>query len=291
MGRHRTPQEKRDLGARARAMREQGRSRREICAELGVGDELLGRLLAGTVVPTSLRRPQAKDDVRAAAVALRLAGRSYREIADELGVSKSSCSLWLRDVPPSDEDASAPQRRRAERLAGLRQRARRGREERDAEGDAVAAGAAAALGPIGDRDLLIALAVSYWCEGGKRKPWSRTECLSWMNSDPGLVRLYLDGLRLLGVTDDRIACRVSLHETADDAAARAWWMEVTGLPAQCFLRTTWKRHAPRTRRRNVGDGYHGCLNVRVRQSRQLYLTVRGVVDGLVSLPRAPSVAP
>jgi transposase len=45
-----------------------------------------------------------KDDHRAAAVALRLAGRTYDEIATELGVSKSSLSLWLRDLPHPTTD-------------------------------------------------------------------------------------------------------------------------------------------------------------------------------------------
>jgi len=42
---------------------------------------------------------RAKDEHRAAAVALRQQGHTYHEIATELGVSKSSLSLWLRELP------------------------------------------------------------------------------------------------------------------------------------------------------------------------------------------------
>jgi predicted transcriptional regulator len=45
-----------------------------------------------------------KDDERQLAEALRAAGRTYDEIAAELGVSKSSLSLWLRDLPPPDPE-------------------------------------------------------------------------------------------------------------------------------------------------------------------------------------------
>lgn len=99
MGRHRTPEEKQELGERARAMRAAGRPRREIEQELGIGDDLAKELLRGVPLPDSLARPRAKDELRVLAVQLRRAGRTYDQISAELGVSKSTCSLWLRDVP------------------------------------------------------------------------------------------------------------------------------------------------------------------------------------------------
>ena len=112
MGAHRTPQEKAELGDRARALREQGWSRERIVAELHVGDVLLSELLEGTPVPDRLRRPRARDDARDLARQLRRAGWTYDQISRELGVAKSSCSLWLRDLP------ATPEARRA-RVAGL----------------------------------------------------------------------------------------------------------------------------------------------------------------------------
>ena len=93
MGRHRTQEEKRELGERARAMRAAGRSRREIQEELGIGDDLLTALLVGTEVPGALRRPRAKDDLRAVARELRAAGR-LREGADPDRVAASIIALW-----------------------------------------------------------------------------------------------------------------------------------------------------------------------------------------------------
>ena len=114
MGRHRTPEEKRELEQRARELRAQGRSRREIQAELAIGDDLATAFLQGVPLPDSLTRPRAKDDAREAAIALRAAGSTYDQIAAELGVSKSTCSLWLSDVPhpqptlPLDLPAATP---------------------------------------------------------------------------------------------------------------------------------------------------------------------------------------
>jgi transposase len=49
--------------------------------------------------PDWTRRPNAKDDLRAQARQLRADGQKYNDIAARLGVSKSSVSLWVRDLP------------------------------------------------------------------------------------------------------------------------------------------------------------------------------------------------
>jgi hypothetical protein len=107
-----------------------------------------------------------------------------------------------------------------------------------------------------------------------------------MNSDPMLTRLFLEGLRLLGVGDDRIRLRLSIHESGDEVAARAWWARELGWDPERFQRSTIKAHNPKTVRKNAGDSYHGCLTVRVLQSRDLYRVLDGLVQGLAVQPRA-----
>lgn len=266
-------------------MRAAGRSRREIMAELCVGDDLLGRLLAGTEVPDSLTRPQAKDDLRARATELRLGGATYDEIAKSLGVSKSSCSLWLRDLPRPEDDPRRRAEAEARRTQALRQRLRRDRDTRDDQGRQVSAAVAESLGAITSRDLVLAMAVSYWCEGGKAKPWNRQKQIHWMNSDPVLVRLFLEGLSLLDVDPVRLSLRLHIHETADEPAARSWWSEQTQVPLGQFAPSTIKRHNPRTNRQNRLEGYRGCLCVTVRQGRALYEVIDGLLQGVAGAPR------
>ena len=136
---------------------------------------------------------------------------------------------------------------------------------------------AASLGEITSRDLVLAMAVSYWCEGGKAKLWNRSKRVAFMNSDPVLVRLFLEGLVLLDIGPDRGQARLHLHETADEPAAEAWWSEQVGIAPARFARSTIKRHEPLTNRKNRLDGYHGCLCVNVRQARVLYEVIEGLV--------------
>ncbi len=283
MGRHRTADEKRALGERASQLRAAGRSRREIQAELHIGDDLAKALLRGVPLPDRLARPRAKDKQRKDAVALRLAGKTYDQIAAELGVSKSSCSLWLRDLPYPPRDADYERRR----IEGLRAASRRTQAKREDARQVVKREAADRLGVITTRDLLIALAVSYWCEGGKAKPWNPRECIRWMNSDPVLVRLFIEGLQELGVGAGRIRARVSIHESADVDGALFWWSEQSGISLERFRPTTLKRHNPRTVWKNTQADYHGCLTVDVQDSRLIYQRLDGLLHGLAGQPRYP----
>ncbi|MEU3279629.1 hypothetical protein ABZ698_21510 [Streptomyces antibioticus] len=89
-----------ELRERAVTLRRTGSSRRQIRDELRVhNNDIPNRLLEGEPPPDRTRRPNAKDDLRDRARELRLQGRTYDRIQTELGCSKSSISLWVRDLP------------------------------------------------------------------------------------------------------------------------------------------------------------------------------------------------
>jgi hypothetical protein len=68
---------------------------------------------------------------------------------------------------------------------------------------------------------------------------------------------------------------VHIHETADIEAATRHWQIVTGAAPDLFRQPNIKRHNPRTTRRNTGADYHGCLQIWVSGSRDLYLKIEG----------------
>jgi transcriptional regulator with XRE-family HTH domain len=349
MGRHRTAAEKIELGEQARAMRAAGKSRREIQAELGIGDDLAKALLRGVPLPDKLRRPQAKDDHRHVAIALRQAGRTYDEIADELGVSKGSLSLWLRDLPhPTQQQRELVHQAeavpaaaqlslldpelRGDRIQLARQmrvdgfllreiaeefsvsmktaclwctgipvppRARHGGDrehvrmmsrkrwdtflvERDSERTAIKESAASRVGVLSDRELEFAAVTAYWCEGSKDKVYDRRESVIFINSDPTVIRLWLEWLLRKGYGRDRLRLNLSIHESADVEAATAFWAGIAGVDPSFLGKPTLKRHNPKTVRKNVGEAYVGCLTVRVLQGRVLYQEIEGIWRGIVA---------
>jgi transcriptional regulator with XRE-family HTH domain len=220
---------------------------------------------------------QAKRELQSRARELRLAGKTYDEIVAELGVSKSSVSLWVRDLPevPRRVPVREHVRRMAEaRWAPYRERQARLRERTKAE-------AAADIGRMTDRELFLVGVGLYWAEGTKSKPYRVSESVIFTNSDPGVIRVYLAWLALVGVTDDRIRCRVAIHESADVAAAERYWAALVGVDVSALARTTLKKHNPKTVRKNVGEGYRGCLVVRVMDGADLYRRIEGWWYGIV----------
>lgn len=225
-------------------------------------------------------RPNAKDELRARAQRLRWDGWSVPEIAVELEVARSTAFRWTRQIALDPGSERARQRReRSKRMTDARWQSHR--QQRDRRRAEVNGDGASVVGTLEPRDLLLLGAAIYWCEGSKVKPWRAADfSLTFTNSDPVLLELFLRFLEAAGVDRSQPTYRVSIHESADPGAARAWWVERLGVPDERFQRATLKRHSPQTNRRNTGQDYHGCLVIRVPRSKELYWQVEGVMQGL-----------
>jgi hypothetical protein len=105
-----------------------------------------------------------------------------------------------------------------------------------------------------------------------------------VNSDPRLILFFLRFLAVVGVPEERILCRVSIHESADVTEAQRFWLDVTGLPAEQFRRPTLKRHNPKTNRMNTGGDYHGCPVIHVLRGLELYRQIEGWASGAMNQP-------
>ncbi|MDT0319606.1 hypothetical protein [Streptomyces millisiae] len=223
---------------------------------------------------TRKRHPNAKDHLRARARELRRAGRTYDEIVAELGVSKSSVSLWVRDLPKPVASAERMRRMSEARWGPYRQR-------RALERQSLIERARTDVGRLTDRELFLIGVGLYWSEGAKSKAHRPQEYVAFINSDPGMIRVFLAWLRLMEVPDEQRGFRVMIHETADVAGAEQYWAGLVGIARDRLSKTTLKRHNPKTVRKNTGATYRGCLVVTVRQSAELYRRIEGAWTGIV----------
>ena len=267
-----------ELREQAVALRRAGLSRRQIRDELKLwNNDKLNRLLRDEPPPEWTRRPNAKDDLRAKARELRAEGKTYDEIEEALGVSRSSVSLWVRDLPRPPRRKPPEDRREYMEREHWAPR----RERRELERQAVKDGAAAEVGRMSERELFLVGVALYWSEGAKDKPYSRRECVTLINSDPGLIRVYLAWLDLLGVDRSALRFRLSIHESADVAKAQEYWAALTGVPVGEQQSPSLKKHNPQTARYNTGDDYRGCLVVKVLGGADLYRRIEGWWSALV----------
>ncbi|MFF7298152.1 hypothetical protein [Streptomyces sp. NPDC008265] len=259
------------LREQAVALRREGHSRRAIRDRLAVhNNDLLNALLQGEPPPEWTKRPNAKDDLRARARELRLQGLTYDRIQLELGCSKSSISLWVRDLPK-------PERQRTKEEAA--EIARRGwektLEQREVVRRQVKRDAAAELGTMTERELFLVGVGLYWAEGSKSKPYARREKVTFVNSDPNMISMFRAWLGVVGVEPEHIRYRVMIHESGDVAGAEQFWADLVGVERSQLQRTTLKKHNPTTVRKNVGADYRGCLVIHILKCADLYRRIEG----------------
>ncbi|WP_371670945.1 hypothetical protein OG985_26985 [Streptomyces sp. NBC_00289] len=269
------------LRKQAMALRRGGLSRRQIRDRLHVdNNDILNRLLEGEPPPEWTKRPNAKDDLRDRARELRLQGWTYDRIQTELGCSKSSISLWVRDLPK-------PERRDPTEQAKLAARKRWDHElaVRDEERQRIKKTAAQKVGTMSDRELFLLGVGLYWAEGTKDKPYDRRENVTFVNSDPGMIEVFLAWLDLLEVERERLRYAVMIHENADVTGAEQYWADLVGADRSRFHKTTLKKHNPKTARKNTGDSYRGCLVIKVLKGSDLYRRIEGSWCGIVESAR------
>lgn len=212
-----------------------------------------------------------KVEQRQRARELRAASWTLQEIAAELDVSKSSVSVWVRDVEFD------PRPRNRGHPAGPKHPMRL---KREAEIEASRVEAAAWVGSLTARDRAIYALGLYAGEGGK----SDEGGIVFANSDPVLVVAFLAWLRQeFEIDEKRLKGRLYLHADLDIDAAEVFWSEATSIPRSQFQRAyravvdeTMRHHRHRT----------GCFTVRY-YSRSLHRRVMARIAAIGSAVADP----
>jgi hypothetical protein len=205
-----------------------------------------------------------------AARVLRAEGHTLAEIATKLGVSKSSASLWVRDVPftPSPRRHGPHRRPHPAHEAKLRQI-----EDLNREG-------IERIGVLDEAAFLAAGAALYAGEGSKDE-------VSFANSDPEMVRFFCAWLRrFFEIEEERLRVRVYLHLGLDLDAVEQFWSELTQVPRSQF-RKPYRAIPDPSIRRNKHE--YGCVYVRYTCTKT-HRQVMGLVRALLSSSSYSGVA-
>lgn len=221
-----------------------------------------------------------KSHLKAKAISLRNKGLSYREILTEVPVAKSTLSLWLRSVGLSKRQLQRLSERK--RQAALKGAARR-REQRLLSVQEAKTEAVKRLRSINKRDLWLIGTALYWAEGSKSKVHNISQGVTFSNSDPLMIRLFLKWLGLcLDVEDEDLQFEIYLHESrvSKIKVVQGYWAKTTGFSLSKFDKIYLKREKVSTNRKNTEEGYFGQLRVRVRKSTYLNRRVSACVEAI-----------
>ena len=188
---------------------------------------------------------------------LRKRGFSLKEISDSLKISKSTASLWSRDIQLSKKAAKRLSAKVTHgQLISARQRIARTdaiRQEYFEKGIETVRTVARER-----RDKMISkifCALLYWCEGGKHDD----RCIQFTNSDPKLIRVFVNLFRKsFPVDESKFRILLHLHEYHSLPTQIKFWQAITSIPASQFSKPYLKPHSGKRMKLD----YPGCVNIR-----------------------------
>lgn len=224
----------------------------------------------------------AKSTLRLKARTLRRKGISVIAIANELRVSKSTVSLWVRDIILTIQQLetlrhhSLQGAERGRIIGALKQKqARLAKiEEGNADGSTM-------LGIMTEREFFTAGVALYWAEGNKKM-----KKIELCNSDPQMIIFFLLWLKhFFQMTIDDVRCYVGiniLHKSRDRDVKR-YWSQITGIPLKQFTKTSFKKSASRKIYDNF-EVHYGTLSIRILKPARLLYTIAGLVHSMRTIP-------
>lgn len=184
---------------------------------------------------------------------MRLSGMSYSQIKERLGVSKGTLSAWLASYPLSSERIKELRDFSPQRIERYRNTMARKRQEKL---DQALEKAKKNIGSISNRDLYILGFALYWAEGAKTK----RNTLYFANTDPSMLKIYLEWLKVLGIESDKIKFKLHIYKDMDEGEAIKFWIKTLGVKLSQFRKTYIKnsRLVDLTYKNGFG---HGTCNI------------------------------
>lgn len=204
---------------------------------------------------------------------LRKKGYSLKEISKALDISKSTASVWLRDLKLS-QDALNKLIKKKENGRELASAARRrGTFEALTKAMTLAQDTRRAA-KYHKADLKIMCAMMYWCEGSKS---INDSSLVFTNSDPDLMAFFLRLLRkTFEINENKFRVLVHLHGYHNQEKQLRFWSKVTNIQRSQFLKPYRKGNTGKYKKMN----YNGCVSLRyhdVKVAREIQALARIVM--------------
>jgi transposase len=197
-------------------------------------------------------------------------GYSFNEISRKFGIAKSTTSLWLRNIPLNESG-----KKRLKKISdnGRKKAVITNRRKREVILRKIKKYCTVLRGRkyVKD-DFKLFLAMLYWGEGSKtgRK-------VSFMNSDPEMIRTYLFLLRnTFKIDENKLRLCIHLHSYHDENEVVDFWSRITGIKRD-------KIHIYRKENsgKNIKEGYRGCVSVNycdVKIFKEILLIIKRFVN-------------
>lgn len=121
------------------------------------------------------------------------------------------------------------------------------------------------LPSITSQGKLLIMAALYWGEGTKRE-------LNLINSDPELLRVFVECLLEIGVTRDMLRVTIRIYEDTSEVSARKYWAKVLGVSEKSILGVNVLEG------KKKGKLKYGMCRVRVVKSAKYFKLIMSMIE-------------
>lgn len=212
---------------------------------------------------------------------MRKQGNSYGEIMKVTNIrSKGTLNYWFKGIEINNRA-----KRRISRLTNDTQKKNltefniRRTKNIIAENKGIFEEAEKKIGLISKRELLLIGSALYWGEGVNKTLYRGYQLVTFVNSDPNMVKIFMKFLReILGVLDENIKPGIIIHPNVVASEAKKYWSVVTGLSESSFWISVAVSKAGK-HKRPMNSLAFGTIHLRVN-NRRLFCRIRGYISGI-----------
>lgn len=211
---------------------------------------------------------------------LRHKGWSINEIANKIKVSKSTISVWCRNISLTQNQILRLTKKQKlgsheGRLKGLEKI----RQKRINEVETLKKEGIKEIGKLSKRDFFITGIAMYWSEG-YNAPVNYE--VGFTNSDPKINFLMIDWFKkFCRIDQNRFSLRVGINEAHKKRAKdiEKYWSKLTGVPLSQFNKPSLKKVKSKKFYKNP-NSYFGTLRIKIRKGTKLRRKIDGWIEGL-----------
>lgn len=217
----------------------------------------------------------AKSTERNNALLLRKQGKSIKEIAQRVGVSKSSASLWCRDIELTPQQVEALDKKML--YGSYRGRiiaAQLKKQEKSARVTKMKEDGCSLLGIVTPRDLFLLGLGLYWGEGTKNG------AVKFTNSNPILIRLFMKWMEnTWGVSKNHLTFLILINVKHRSRLSEVlkYWSHVLRVPRSQFINSVLIKAKTQKNYTNFPK-YYGTIQVRAKKSTNLLYKIQGALE-------------
>src|SRR3989344_4325293 len=150
----------------------------------------------------------AKENEKAEAIRLRRRGKTYSEILAVVHVAKSTLAIWFTEAHlAKSQEQRITELRRITQKKGAQAR----RDGRTSEVEHFLLRGIRDVGTLSSRELWLIGIALHWAEGSKQSARVPSQGIIFNNSDPKMLRVFIEWLKGLGISEENMLFSLYVH--------------------------------------------------------------------------------